>query len=318
MKHDSKPLSKMTRRSFLGAAAAVAGGQIAGGAWRRLAAEEAGSGGPWQIGCYTRPFDQHEPLVALDAIAEAGYRHAGLMTAKTKEWVIIHVATPVEEAAKLGEEVRKRGLTLVSVYAGEFPVAESVEAGIRGLRRLIDNCAAAGSPGLLLAGIADEALYKPYFKVVGECCAYAAEKKVVLSIKPHGGKNATGPQCREAVELVGQKNFRLWYDPGNIFYYSDGKLDPVDDAPTVDGLVCGMSVKDYRHPKEVLVTPGTGKVNFPAVLARLRKGGFERGPLVVECVERGELKTEIEEARKARRFLEELMSSKQAGTTRRE
>jgi sugar phosphate isomerase/epimerase len=120
------------------------------------------------------------------------------------------------------------------------------------------------------------------------------------------------------VELVGQKNFRLWYDPGNIFYYSDGKLDPVDDAPSVAGLVCGMSVKDYRHPKEVLVTPGTGKVDFPAVLERLRKGGFERGPLVVECVERGDLKTEIEEARKARRFLEELMSSKQAGTTRRE
>ncbi|NIV02055.1 MAG: hypothetical protein GWN55_12190 [Phycisphaerae bacterium] len=106
------------------------------------------------------------------------------------------------------------------------------------------------------------------------------------------------------------KNFRIWYDPGNIFYYSNGELDPVVDAATVDRLVVGMCIKDYRHPKDVLVTPGNGKVNFPAVLARLKKGGFTRGPLVVECLERGDLKKTLAEASKARRFLEELTGQK--------
>jgi sugar phosphate isomerase/epimerase len=105
---------------------------------------------------------------------------------------------------------------------------------------------------------------------------------------------------------VGRKNFGLWYDPGNIFYYSEGKIDPVSDSEAVDGLVVGMSVKDYRAPKEVMVTPGAGQVNFQALLARLKKGGFTRGPLVVECLERGPAEKVTAEAKKARRFLEEL------------
>ena len=134
----------------------------------------------------------------------------------------------------------------------------------------------------MVGGTTDEKLFQTYYKAVAECCAYAVEKKIILSVKPHGGQNSTGSQCRKIIEMVKQKNFGLWYDPGNIFYYSDGALDPVNDAPTVDGLVVGMSVKDFKLPKEVLLTPGTGKVNFKEVFALLKKGGFTRGPLVVE------------------------------------
>ena len=132
-------------------------------------------------------------------------------------------------------------------------------------------------------------------------------RSVGLSIKPHGGQNATGPQCRKLIEQVGHKNFRLWYDPGNIFYYSEGKLDPVADSATVDGLVVGMSVKDFKPPKEVEVTPGTGQVNFRQVLAHLNKGGFRSGPMIVECLARGDTPSKVTaEAKKARQFLEEL------------
>ncbi|MFW6162927.1 MAG: sugar phosphate isomerase/epimerase family protein, partial [Planctomycetota bacterium] len=105
------------------------------------------------------------------------------------------------------------------------------------------------------------------------------------------------------------RNFRIWYDPGNILYYSGGKLDPVDDAATVDGLVVGMCVKDYKHPKEVMITPGTGQVDFPAVLTRLRQGGFTGGALVIECLARGDLPALLAEAKKARRFVEGLVAS---------
>ena len=142
--------------------------------------------------------------------------------------------------------------------------------------------------------------------MVAECCDYAAAKGVTLTVKPHGGTNATGPECRRLLAKVGHKSFRLWYDPGNIFYYSDGKLNPVDDAATVDGLVAGMSVKDFLPPKEVNVTPGTGQVDFPKVLARLRRGGFTQGPLVVECLARGDVAQTNAEARRARLFLEAL------------
>jgi sugar phosphate isomerase/epimerase len=260
----------------------------------------------WQIGCYTRPWAKYDYRVAFDAIAEAGFKYVGLMTAKTKNNLVISVDTTLEEAEQAGREVRKRGLKVPSVYGGGIPVNKSLEAGIDGLKNLIDNCAACGAANLLMGGIGNAKLYEAYYKAIAECCDYAAEKKVGMSIKPHGGLNATGPQVRKTIEMVNNKNFRVWYDPGNIYYYSNGKLNPVDDAPSVDGLVVGMCIKDYKHPKNVEVTPGTGMVDFPAVMARLKQGGFTHGALVVECLEPGNLEHTLAEAKKARKFLEEL------------
>jgi len=289
------------RRDFLRTAAGLA---ALGGA-TRLAGAKSG----FQIGCYTRPWDQFDYKVALDGIAEAGYKYAGLMTHKGKTWVIITVDTTPEEASAIGEEVRKRGMQTISIYGGDFKVAESVETGMAGLKRLIDNCAAARCPNLLLGGTSKENLVEPYYKVVAECCDYAASKKVALSVKPHGGSNATGAQCRKIIEMVGKKNFRVWYDPGNIFFYSSGEKDPVDDVSSVDGLIAGMSIKDFAPPKEVILTPGTGKVNFREVLTRARKGGFRSGPLVVECLAKGDAAQVTAEAKKARAMLEELTRS---------
>jgi len=276
-----------------------------------FSAEEPAMKSPWQIGCYTRPWAAHEYRVALDAIAEAGFKHAGLMTTKSRTGLVISVATTLEEARQAGEEAKKRGLGIPSVYGGDIPVAKSLEAGIEGLRKLIDNCAAAGAANLLMGGTGDPNLQEAYYKAIAECGDYAAAKKLGLSVKPHGGLNSTGPQCRKVVERVGHKSFGLWYDPGNIFYYSDGRLDPVADAATVDGLVVGMSVKDYVPPKNVDVTPGTGKVDFRAVMARLKKGGFTGGPLVIETLAPGDPARTLDEARKGLKFVQELVG--QAG-----
>jgi len=262
----------------------------------------------YQLGCYTRPWDQSDYRVALDGIAGAGFTYAGIMTAKGKSWVMITVDSSPEEVTAIADAVKQRGLKTLSIYGGDFPVTRSIEAGIAGLKKLIDYCELCDCPNLLLGGTTDEKLVQPYYKVVAECCAYAASKHVGLSIKPHGGQNATGPQCRKLIEQVGLKNFRLWYDPGNIFYYSDGKLDPVQDSTTVDGLVVGMSVKDFKPPKEVLVTPGTGQVNFRQVLANLKKGGFTSGPMIVECLARADDPKKItSEAKRALVFLKGLV-----------
>ena len=311
--------NRPTRRKFLGRAltlgtAGLVAPQIV--SRRALAAAEPSKRSRWQIGCYTRPWAAYDYRVALDAIAEAGFKYAGLMTTKREEGnLVISVATTPEQSEQIGREAKKRGLKVPSVYGGGFPVQESLEAGIEGLRRLIDNCAAAGARSLMVGGLGNEKLYERYFKAIAEVCDYAAEKKVGMVLKPHGGLNATGPQCRKAVELVAQKSFSLWYDPGNIYFYSDGKLDPVKDAPTVAGLVTGMCVKDFsmstegeKVSKDVMLTPGTGRVDFPRVMAALREGGFRRGPLVIECLARGDRPALLAQARKARKFVEELVA----------
>lgn len=300
--------STSTRRDFLKRTAAAA---VMPGLLRPFAATAAPGSTTettgYQLGCYTRPWDQWEYRVALDGIAAAGFKYAGLMTAKGKSWVLINVNSTPEEVAAIATEVKQRGLKTLSIYGGDFPVARSVADGIAGLKRLIDHCVICECPHLMLGGTGNEKLVQPYYQVVAECCDYAAAKGVGLSVKPHGGQNATGPQCRKLIEQVGHKNFRLWYDPGNIFYYSEGQLDPVTDAATVDGLVVGMSVKDFKPPKEVLVTPGTGQVNFLQVLARLRQGGFTGGPLIIECLARADTPEQVTaEAEKAKALLEQL------------
>jgi sugar phosphate isomerase/epimerase len=187
-----------SRREFLRAGAAFGFAGCAGSFIPPAAAAEPA----YQIGCYTRPWDQFEYRVALDGIAEAGYQYAGLMTAKGKSWVLIHVGSTPEEVAAIAGEVKKRGLKTLSIYGGDFPV-------------------------------------------------------------------------------------------------------------TVNGLVAGMSVKDFLPPKEVMVTPGRGQVKFREVFDVLRKGGFTGGPLVVECLSRGDAPGKItSEARAARVFLEELIRQK--------
>ena len=74
----------LSRREFL------AGATVAGAAGLSVvssavhAAERRSKEKPlkYQIGCYTRPWAAHEYTVALDAIAEAGFKYVGLMTNK--------------------------------------------------------------------------------------------------------------------------------------------------------------------------------------------------------------------------------------------
>ena len=88
-----------------------------------------GAGGSWQIGCYTRPWDQFEYRVALDGIAEAGYKYAGIMTSKGKRWVIITVDSTPEEVAAIASEVKKRGLKTLSVRMGAHCANAAAVAG---------------------------------------------------------------------------------------------------------------------------------------------------------------------------------------------
>ncbi len=285
----------ITRRHFIGQIVVATTG---------IAVLSAAKTPRWQIGCFTRPWAGYDYRVAFDAMAEAGFRYAGLMTSKSG-YVITKDTSP-EQAASIGEDAKSRDLKIGSIY-GSFDVRKSVATGITEFKRLIDNSSICGCPNLLLGGIANPDLVENYYKVVAECCDYAAGKGVGITVKPHGPLNSTGRECRPLIDKVGHKNFRLWYDPGNIYYYSDGKLNPVDDASEVNGLVAGMSVKDFRMPKDVDVTPGTGMVDFPGVMKQLKKGGFKKGPLIVECLSKGDLSFINSEARKARQFIENIV-----------
>jgi sugar phosphate isomerase/epimerase len=274
---------------------------------------EAVSAGPpaqgWQIGCYTRPWATFEYNVAFDAIAEAGFKYIGFSGIKSATKRVIAPKTPLEEAAKMGEEARRRGLLIPNAYGGAFESDKSVEAGVASICRMVDNCAAAGVWSLMVGSLGTEKTYANHCKAIAEACPYAEEKHVAIVLKPHGGLTCPGPMLRKAMETVSHKNFSIMYDPGNICFYSEGKINPVEDAVLLDGMISGMCVKDYQHPKSVAVTPGTGQVEFGALMARLTRGGFTHGPLIIETLAPGELAQLTQEAKKARLFVEKLVGA---------
>ncbi len=258
----------------------------------------------WQLGAFTRPWANYDYRVAFDGMAEAGFKFAGLMSSDKGR--IITAETSEEKAFTIGEEAERRGLKINSAYSS-IDVSHSIASGINGMQRIIDNLHRCRCSNLVLGGIGNPKLVEDYYKVIAESCDYAAEKGVFICIKPHGGPNATGKGCKTIMEKVNNRNFGIWYDPGNIFFYSDGDIDPVVDSREVDGMVVGISIKDFSPPKMVDLTPGEGIVDFSKVLANLYKGGFSQGPLMIECLSTGDLDFINSEALKTRFYLEKII-----------
>jgi sugar phosphate isomerase/epimerase len=297
-----------TRREFLKSAAA----SVALGMGVPLLAEDSPpvtryfKNRGWLIGCWTRPWAKDDYRVAFDAIVQAGMKHVALTGAKTQTGRVIAPATPLDEARQVGVEARDRGLQITHVYGGGLPLHRGNES----LRRMIDNAAAAGGWSVVISGLGDENTYELSLKAIAECCEYAEQQDVALVIKPHGGLTGTGPLCRRAIERIGHRNLTLMYDPGNILYYSEGELDPLEDCRTVAGLVTSISVKDFRPPRDVAVTPGSGEIDFRELFSRLHKGGFTHGTALIEIVSPGDEAHTLAEVIKAREFLEELLDAR--------
>src|SRR3954465_2799835 len=87
----------------------------------------------WQIGCFTRPWKDEPYPVAFDAIAEAGFKYVGFMTAKIPGNYFLPAKTTPEDAAKAGEEARKRGLGVLAAWGGGLPVKTGVAEGVDAL-----------------------------------------------------------------------------------------------------------------------------------------------------------------------------------------
>ncbi len=302
MKNKSLSSSVFSRRKFIGNVVFASTGAAMLGSCAS-SSPVSGKRPRWKIGAYTRAWGSVPYLVALDGMVEAGYKYAGLSTHDKGR--VIDRNTPPDEAAKIGEEIKKRGLTLITLSGGDHDVRNSEEEGIAGLKRLIDNAVYCGAPVIQINAIHNPELTGRFYGAIAKCCDYAQERKVLITLKPHGN---VGAFCLTQVKRINHENFKLWYDPGNVYHATYGETDPVEDAVGLGSYVIGMAVKDFRLPRDVMVTPGTGMVDFPKLFSVLKEDGFKGGPLVVECVSQGDFDHATAEARKAREYIEQIIS----------
>jgi sugar phosphate isomerase/epimerase len=298
----------MNRRRFLqnttiGAAAAMLPVEV-------LRAAETKKGVNWPVGCMNRPWNGEKKTwgldVALDGAKAAGYKVNGLLTRSAKEPLLGSDATP-EYLAQLKERIAARGLQ-VKMGAlrnkNELPLDEQ----IKDMRKQVHNGKTVGVEYLLTFGVDKSEHVENYYKLMQNIAPYAQDHGMKVVLKPHGGASGAAEEITRCLEQVKQPNFNIWFDAGNIVFYT-GK-DPVEQLKPIVRHVTGFCAKDCdQKGGKVQIEFGTGKVDFSAVFGEMKKAGFN-GPILVECCAPGETPDEVTaNARKNREYLEKVLAS---------
>lgn len=294
--------SAMNRRTFIQTASTAA----AGLASLPLAGAPGAESPGWPIGCFNRAWTKWSYDDALDGIAAAGYKLTGLLSTHKGEAFTSAEATP-EYLDDLKRRITKRGLA-VNMSAIRFRPEAALADNIADLRKQIANAAKLGIKFMLTFGVDNPTHYENFYRLMGDGAAEGEKRGVRIAMKPHGGSSGASEEILHCIEKVAHPNFTIWYDAGNIIYYT-GK-DPVKELEPVARYVSGFCAKDCPAPKgEVMSQFGTGKVDFKAVFAKLKSAGFN-GPIMVEGVKVGGTAEETTaNARANREFLEKVTAA---------
>jgi sugar phosphate isomerase/epimerase len=258
------------------------------------------------LGCLSRPWHEHTLEEALQGIAAAGFGVVGLLTHQGKP--AFTADSSDEEIARLKESLLRHNLKL-QVAIRQPNLWEMKEAEAAALfRREIERGRALGLEYFILTGISDESKYQAWYSAVAQCLDCAREHGVMLLLKPHGGLCARADDLLRAVERFRHPNFGICYDPGNIYYYTGEKAE--EDLPKIVEHVRGMCIKDEIGGKEgeVMITPGTGVVDFPRIFTILNGAGFA-GPCWVECLGGSTLDEVNAEAKRTYRFISDVVAA---------
>jgi sugar phosphate isomerase/epimerase len=255
------------------------------------------------LGCTTRPYNDLPFAQACQHIAAAGYTDVALF----------RNAVEPDSSEKLISSARQiaqdAGLN-PSMLLGRTYLELGPEGALSQYRRVIDNAATLGADWLLDTGVSSPELYDAYWALMQRAAPYAASSGVQITLKPHGGITLTKADLVSAFQRVNHPAFGICYDPGNIIYYTAGQERPETDISSVAPLVTTGIIKDCivrQGEPDVMITPGTGWVDWHQVLSSLTEGGF-RGPLYVECVG-GKALDEIDEnVRQTLSLIQDILS----------
>ncbi|HEY1174295.1 MAG TPA: sugar phosphate isomerase/epimerase family protein [Verrucomicrobiae bacterium] len=287
----------MSRRHFIQTTTAL----IAAGPALLTAAEAT----KWEIGCFNRPWGAWSYDVALDGLKAGGFKSTGLVGDHKGDLGLSATATP-EYIAELKKRINDRGLTPNIAWLKSqhnLPVDQS----IAGCRKLIDYAAQLGLKYLLSGGVSAASQYDNYYATMADAAKYADDKGVNMVLKPHGGSSGASDEVLKCLEKVNHPNFKVWFDAGNIIYYT-GK-DPVSELKPIAKYVTGFCAKDCATQKtDVMIQFGAGKVDFKAVFKVLKEAGFN-GPVMIECAAPAKTPEEVTANAVAnRKFLEKVFA----------
>jgi sugar phosphate isomerase/epimerase len=182
------------------------------------------------------------------------------------------------------------GPEIYDFYRGPLTIGlvprEYREARIAQIKKTSDFAKACGVPAIQThCGFIPENPNDPVYQEAVDAI------RMVAAYCQHNGQSfrcETGQETPitlyRAIKDTGLDNIGVNFDAANLILY--GKANPVDALDILGPLVGGVHAKDGLYPtgprelgREVPI--GQGKVNFPALVKRLKEVGY-RGPLTIE------------------------------------
>ncbi len=175
----------------------------------------------------------------------------------------------------------------------------------------------AGSDFAKLLGVTQIATHVGFLPENPHTEAYRGVVCAVREVAEHCKKNEqyflfeTGQETpitlKRTIEDVGLDNLGINLDPANLILY--GKANPIDALDVFGEYVRDVHAKDGCYPtngrelgREMAL--GEGRVNFPALLARLKEIGYD-STLIIEREIKGE--KQIEDILKGKALLEQYI-----------
>ena len=171
---------------------------------------------------------------------------------------------------------------------GLVPKEERAEK-IKVYHEMIDFCAMAEIPAMhshfgFIPEDPSSEQYKDFIKVMQDLANYAKQRGVMIYFET--GQETPTTLIR-AIKDIATGNVFINCDLANLLMY--GKANSLDAVKQFGSLIKEFHAKDGRYPDPnnpyelgAEVPIPTGEVNFPAVIAELKKQGFQ-GALTIEC-----------------------------------
>lgn len=246
------------------------------------------------LGIFAKTFSGSIPLIVLGAVKAAGYEAAQFNMACAGL-----PAMPDEISSRtietIHQAVTETGIELVALsgtYNMIHPDKAVRDDGMRRLGVMLDAarqlsiplvtlCTGTRDPHDQWAHHPDNARPEAWADLLTEmekAVALAEAAGVDLGIEPEQANVVTSAaDGRRLVEAIGSERIRFALDPANLFEAADRDTARTIVARATEllaGRIAMAHAKD-RNPDGSFATAGTGVVDFPDFLARLKAVGFE-------------------------------------------
>lgn len=192
---------------------------------------------------------------------------------------------------------------------GLVPEEERAEK-IKVYHEMIDFCAMADIPAMhshfgFIPEDPSSEQYTSFIKVMQDLANYAKERNIMIYFET--GQETPTTLIR-AIKDIGTRNVFINCDLANLLMY--GKANSLDAVKQFGSLIKEFHAKDGKYPDPnnpyelgAEVPIPTGEVDFPAVIAELKKQGFQ-GAVTIECELNGSRHDYVV---KTRKYLQELL-----------